>query len=433
MKEELRQITRAKTRYLSTALFAVVGVLLCILGFGSVTVAATYSDSAHGNDSYGVSRSGTECPTDPCPQGDCTHCHDTFDDAVCGNPLMLFAGIFVTIGNQFCTQCHSAVVDYQPITTNYPYSYTFGGYPDPYYGHIKKQITDDHSTPDYCGSRHNMKRIRNYVKDDENGWGFGADPSPCVACHNPHMAQRNYPPAITEGKLNTAVRRPSHYNSTAPADSLWGDDADERMSYYAASVEGEYQAPYYGDTSGTQFEPSGNDSPSDGSDLPDYVTFCLDCHQYEQFDPDNNDRTIKAIDYANERHGAYPSNTCSPTAGVQEGTVRAPYVDSENSNYVLSCLDCHEPHGAKKRQHLIRRMINGQEVELDSKDSFGNCYDSIAVICEKCHEFPEYNNHLDWGGCVSGNCHGSGVSGSYHGAQFGYPHFGPDCEGGPSF
>jgi len=400
---------------------------MCLLSFPHPATAETYADSAHGDTVDGVNRSGTGYSA-----GDCAQCHDTYDDTICGvNDLMLFSDVFVNISNQFCTQCHSAVADYQPITTNYPYSYTFGGYPDPYYGHIKKQITDDHSTPDYCGSRHNMKRIRNYIKNDTNGWGFGDDPSPCVACHNPHTAQKNYPPAITEGKLNTAIRRPSHYDSTDPADSLWGDDADERMNDYAGDfTDGVYQAPYYGDNSGTKYEPSGKASPSDGSDLPDYVTFCLDCHQYEQFDPDNNDRTVKAIDYANERHGAYLSNNSSASCcGIQEGTLTAPYVDFENSNYVLSCLDCHEPHGAKKRKHLIRRIINGQEVALDI-DSCDQHTD-FAEICGKCHEFPQYVDHLKWGGCWDASCHGSGIHGSFHGAKFGYPH--GTVTGEPSF
>jgi len=409
-----------QARFLCATLFTILGFIIIILSsFGEATAYDFHADSAHGNTSYGVNRSSAGYDA-----GDCSHCHDTFAPSICGNPLMLFADAFVTISNQFCTQCHSAVVDYQPITTNYPYSYTFGGYPDPYYGHIKKQITDDHSLPDYCGSRHNMKRIRNYIKDNANNWGFGPDPSPCVACHDPHTAQKNYPAAIVGGRLNTAIRRPSHYNSTDPADSPWGDDADERMSYYAGQfTDGVYQAPYYGDTTGTKYEPSGNASPSDGSDLPDYVSFCLDCHQYEQFDPDNGDRTVKAIHYSQERHGGWPSNTCSGTPIAAEGNVKAPYADFQNSNYVLSCLDCHEPHGAKKRQHLIRRMINGQEVVLDSKDQYGNCYDDFDVICEKCHEFPENNGHLNMGGCLV--CHGD-----WHGGTFPVP---CDCQGEPSF
>jgi hypothetical protein len=344
---------------------------------------------------------------------------------------MLFADIFVNNKKQFCTSCHRGNDAYQAVATNYPYCVTFGGYPGTYYSHIKRQIGYRNSKPVNCGSRHNMTKIRKFVRNDNNGWGFGADPSPCVACHHPHTAQRNHPVSIVEGKLNTAIRRAADYKSTDPGGMLWGDDADERMSHYVSLyTDGVYQAPYYGDTSGTRYEPSGNAGPSDGSDLPDYVTFCLDCHAYEQYDPDR-DRTVKAIDYDQERHGTYPSNTCSPFGGVDEGALRAPYFDFANSNYILSCLDCHEPHGAKKRMHLLRRMINGQRVGLDSKDPYGNCYDDLAVICEKCHAFT--GDHLSWGGCITESCHGSGLDSTFHGGMFGYPNYPPECDGGPSF
>lgn len=433
------QITKSKIQCLSTTILIVVGVLAWALTFGGVATALDigfdyHDDTAHGNTLNGVYRSTAACdkwPGQTCTgtTGSCAHCHDTFDSNICGvNELMLFADVFVTNTNQFCTKCHSANADYQPVTTNYPYSVNFGGYTPTYYGHIKKQIGDDHSTPEYCGSRHNMRGIRNYVKNDTNGWGFGSDPSPCVACHNPHTAQRNYPVAIEGGKLNTAIRRPSDHNSTDPADSLWGDGAEERMSYYASQfTDGVYQAPYYGDTSADYYEPSGNATPSDGSDLPDYVTFCLDCHQYEQSDPDNSDRTVKAIDYSQERHGSYPSNDCT-SAGFGEGFLKPPYVDSPGSNYVLSCLDCHEPHGAKKRKHLLRRMINGQEVALDSKDKWGNCYDDFDVICEKCHYFTY--DHLNWGGCTG--CHGVS-SGDWHGSKFLFGSGTDNCNDHPSF
>jgi len=332
----------------NTAL-VVLGALVWVVSSSHVALAG-YADSAHGNTAYGVNRLGTGYST-----GSCAHCHDTFDSKTCGvNAFLLFADFFVTNSKQFCTRCHSGNKAYQPVATNYPYSMTFGGYPDPYYSHIKRQISYRHSTPEYCGSRHNMTKIRKFVRNDNNGWGFSADPSPCVACHHPHTAKKNHPVAIVGDKLNTAIRRPSDYKSTDPADMLWGDDADERMSHYVSEyTDGVYQAPYYGDTSGTKYEPSGNATPSDGSDLPDYVTFCLDCHEYEQYDPDMG-RNVKAINYSQERHGTYLSNTCTPYGGIEEGTLRAPYSDFAGSNYVLSCLDCHEPHGAKKRMHLLK-------------------------------------------------------------------------------
>jgi hypothetical protein len=143
-------------------------------------------------------------------------------------------------------------------------------------------------------------------------------------------------------------------------------------------ADGEYQAPYYGSFESGLFEPAG-DATSDGSNLPDYVTFCLDCHQYAQYDPERG-KNVKAINYAMERHGGYPSNTCT-NMGFAEGSLKAPYVDVPNSNYVLSCLDCHEPHGTLNRMHLIRRVINGQVIPAN--DTAGGCLESpdFAEIC----------------------------------------------------
>jgi predicted CXXCH cytochrome family protein len=53
--------------------------------------------------------------------------------------------------------------------------------------------------------------------------------------------------------------------------------------------------------------------------------------------------------------------------------LKAPYTD-RNKNYVLSCLDCHEPHGGKQELSLLRRMINGQEICV------------VGSVCLACHE-----------------------------------------------
>lgn len=361
-------------------IFMVVGVLVLVLCCGGVVAAFDFhADSAHGNESYGVNRSGTEYNI-----GDCAHCHDTVDSDICQNPLMLFADVFVSKSNQFCQKCHCADATYQTVT-NYPYCVSFGGR-TPFYGTIKTQFMNDNSQPDVCGSRHNTARIRNIIKDNGYGWGFGPDPSPCSACHNAHLAQRvgnaAYRPPYDPDK--SFITRPSE-RYTNPA-NLWGDDPSERMSAYAAQfTDGEYQAPYYGspgDPVSGPFEPA-NDGTADGSNLPDYVTFCLDCHQYSQYDPDR-ETSVMAIDYSAERHGGTPSNDCSPVPMVSEGTLRPPYSDFPNSNYVLSCLDCHEPHGTHKRLHLIRRMINGEEVLADT----GSCdmQEDWTQICERCHD-----------------------------------------------
>ncbi|MDY6989814.1 MAG: hypothetical protein SWQ30_17360 [Thermodesulfobacteriota bacterium] len=408
---EMAEVTGRMKKHVCKIMLMAVAVLW-IIPYGSVAFGDMYAASAHGNDDpfpgYGVNRVDKEI-------GDCAHCHEVSDASVCGvNDFMLFADVFVNKQDMFCTKCHSANVEYQP-TTNYPYSVTFGGYPTPYYGHILKQTTDDDSTPEYCGSRHNMTRIKNYVKNDTNGWGFGPEPNPCVACHPPHRAQRNHSPVVIDGdgKLNTAIRRPSHYRSTNAQDLLWGDDEGnlERMDEYAASVGGTYQAPYYGDTTSGRYEPDGSTTePAGGwgSNIPNYVALCLDCHQYRQYDPDNGNRSIDPIRYDSERHGELRANDCT-SGQYPEANQRPPYIDPD-ANYVLSCLDCHEPHGTKKRLSLIRRMINGENVLQMTKDGWGNCiFCDWEKICGRCHEL----NHAAAGNCTA--CHHHGGSDGWAG------------------
>jgi hypothetical protein len=388
-------------------------LLLCMFIEGEVLAyrSATYGESAHGDTTHGVNRSGTGYPT-----GSCAHCHDTFDPSICGvEELMLFYESYISKSDMLCFQCHrSGDIGYGQVS-NYPYCVNFGGYPA-YYDSIRKQFTNDNSKPANRGSRRNLARVQFIIKNDKNGWGFDSNPNACFACHPAHAAQRNYPVAIDgEGKLNTAIRRAPHYKSTDPAGLLWGDDANERMSFYADSNGATYQAPYYGDTISGKYEPA-NDTISDGSNLPDYVTFCLDCHQDEQYDPDT-DRTVKAIDWSSERHGLYHANdpNCEPS---YEGTVLPPYVETPMSNYVLSCLDCHEPHGARKRMHLIRRMINGGEVANES----GNAQADWIEICEKCHVVTH--------GADCGTCHGPDETNGFHGGT----HAGAgSCQGEPMF
>jgi hypothetical protein len=377
------QITRSKIHYLPTTILVFVGVLGWVLSCDDVVAAPTYADSAHGNASYGVNRSDV-LPDPDHPDaydiGACAHCHALFDDSTCGQyNFMLFYDDVISISNLFCFTCHSGSSTWQQVT-NYPYCINFGGQASLFYENIWEQFNNSGSMYNECGSRHHLGQIYNSLKSSiGQNWGFSSDPDPCVACHNPHADQRNHPVAIGgEGKLNTAIRRPSHYKSTNPQDLLWGDDTDERMKYSAQNIYGgTYQAPYYGDTAGTKFEPSGNANPSDGSDLPDYVTFCLDCHQYELWDPEREE-SVKAIDWTGARHGAYPANDCVGRYG--EGSLRAPYINSANSNYVLSCLDCHEPHGTDRRRHLLRRFINGEPT--DTAECSGA---DMISICGRCH------------------------------------------------
>ncbi|MBW1859530.1 MAG: hypothetical protein JRI70_05485 [Deltaproteobacteria bacterium] len=422
------RVTSSKVQGFATTTLVLVLMVACIFGLKGLATADMYSDSAHGNPAYGVDRTDLECPPGtPCPQGDCTHCHETFDPSLCGlNNYLLFYDDYIGPIDMFCFQCHRSVdqgYGIVPSGWNQLYCVNFGGrVPVAGYNFLRKHFASAYSKFAECGSRHYLTRIRTIVKNDANGWGFGSDPDPCVACHSPHSAQRNHPVAIMDGKLNTAIRRPSDYSSTAPEHLLWGDDADERMAAYVSSVSGTYMAPYHGSGSGTH-EPAG-DSIFDGSNLPDYVTFCMDCHKDFQYDP-LRDKSVKAIvwDYSHgpqpDRHGAYVANDC--TSWLQdESTTLAPF-DDAGANYVLSCVDCHEPHGTKKRFHLIRRMINGGEVTAVGKDSWGNCETNDWLpICERCHEV----NHPQDACCSC--CH-------YHGAQDDAGGDGTGCKDKPLF
>jgi hypothetical protein len=414
----MMKITRFKIQHLPTTILLVVGVLVWVLSSLGGAGADMYTDSAHGNSDpgYGVNRSGTDYDI-----GDCAHCHETFDNSVCGQyHFMLFYDDLAAY-QTFCTTCHGPSLTWQPII-NYPYAKNFGGASQTWYPDIYTQFADNHSLPSECGSRHHLGQIRTgLLSQVGQDWGFNDDPNPCVACHNPHAGQRNHPVADVSqgGKLNTAIRRPSHYKSTNPEDFLWGDDDNrpsepERMDDYAASVGGYYQAPYYGSFGSGQYEPAG-DSTSDGSNLPNYVTFCMDCHQYTQYDPDRGGAPVKAINWLTDIHGAAPANTVDAAdmeCMTTESSLKAPYNDFPSSNYVLSCLDCHEPHGTYKRLHLLRLVINGEAIGIDTNPNCANPVGSDWFnICEKCHDL----NH----GSEGENCQGChGTSDGFHGTVF---------------
>lgn len=368
-------------------LTATVALLLYAVNPG---FAGPYLDSAHGSSTYGVNRDRTAAVG--YATGNCAHCHEqhgSIGGEVLGpHEYALFYDFVTTRCDLFCYWCHRGMNSEGQAVVNYPYSVNFGGATQ-HYANIREQFCALDSQFANCGSSHDLKAIRDFM---EGKWGFGSSPDPCSGCHNPHLVQRDWEVEIAQGKLKTAISRPSDHNN------LWGDDIDERMSSY-----NNYQAPYYGNgpwsPENGPFEPAGN-TTSDGSNMPDYVTFCLDCHKDPQYDQERG-ATVKAIDWTADRHGEYLANTCNQGIAF-EGTLKAPYVDSANSNYVLSCTDCHEPHGAKRKPHLIRRWINGVLVAEDT----GTC-DEIAdwyATCQTCHNIPV--DHDQWGGC--GVCHGHG-------------------------
>ena len=144
-----------------------------------------------------------------------------------------------------------------------------------------------------------------------------------------------------------------------------------------------YQAPYFGDKTDPDweisYEPSGDDSPSDGSNLPNIITFCLDCHSH-QIPTSGQPDDLVIIDWgaSGDQHGLRHGD-----GGM--GDTLPPYGDNSR-NYVLSCMDCHEPHGSGN-EWLLRTCVNGKDnisIPLTGK---GKWYD----FCTACHVFDPLN------------------------------------------
>jgi len=109
------------------------------------------------------------------------------------------------------------------------------------------------------------------------------------------------------------------------------------MSDYAGALT--YQAPYrYGTDENTdplEYEPDGS-TIADGSNLTGYNTFCLDCHSSALASAILG--TTEIINWDTSFHGKTDSEYEPDT------TDRLPPYNV-TAKYVLSCTDCHEPHG----------------------------------------------------------------------------------------
>ena len=373
------QITELKIRYFWLVIFILAPALLWVLS-SQVVATAGYADSAHGNTSYGANRSGTGYQT-----GDCAHCHDTFDQSICGNTLMLFEANDAG----FCVRCHDNTTD--PATTaivNRSYSYRAGGW--------TADTVDDIDEAFSSTSSHSLSDISTFVNGN---WGYTADSNPCTACHNQHTAQgdpANSPNAAkSAGARGWPVSRSSEHDSTPWG--IWGDDSTEKMSQYTS----DYQAPYRFNST-TDYEPDGS-TTTDGSNLTDYNTFCTDCHNTtDTIYSTALGRDLIQIDWDNEIHGK--GNADDSLCGDD------PYPSGSSAlGKVLSCLDCHEPHGSSNVA-LIRQEVNGDTLTANittmpsqfPPDACNDIFDDeefynkeFTTLCNRCH-----NSDQD----IDGNC-----------------------------
>lgn len=374
----------------------------------SVAYAGPYTASAHGNSTYGVDRTSTT----QYGTGNCAHCHEQHASIGGSEPapssgtspptaskFCLFAPTNPTSQTtNFCFNCHKGVGSLQDGgITNNNYSATFGG-ATPTFTNIK----DAFNPTGTLAGEHDLDDISTEIQAH---WPdtFSADSNPCSGCHNPHLAQKNNNTGASYDPAKAAISRPSDRNN------LWGDVAAERMDYYVGTAT--YRAPFYvgydASAASTKHEPDGVarniSSPEvQGSTTPDYDTFCLDCHQYEMAGRRKIYWEGNPYGYGYQQHGK------DNGTGSTKGDRIAPYtIDGTNTtaadtatNFILSCLDCHEPHGSNTSyasgQSMLRTTVNGKTgITMAIGGRFYN-------FCSACHT----NIHKGADkSCNTVNCH----------------------------
>ena len=369
-------------------------ISLMFLG-SSLAYAGTYLDSAHGNSTYGVDRTSTT----QYAIGNCAHCHEQHAsiDGTQPNPAdatpvpddyLLFDANHTSQTVNFCFDCHRGTIGgYQTGgLVNRSYSYRAGGWTSDTLDDILQAFTYGPPT-NTTSSSHRLDDISTFI----NGkWGYTANSNPCIACHNPHVAQGDPANSANSAKSSTTRGYPVSLPSDHADKYVWdvyGDDTGEKMSDYV------YQAPYRNGVTNT-YEPDGS-TTTDGSNLTDYVTFCTDCHHYSPTPVSTRlgNTNLKDIDWAASVHGGKPS-----WKKTDADERKAPYNAAEK-NYVLACTDCHEPHGSPNYCYLIRKEVNGSTtvVTNDTNTDWG-------TLCARCHKHSHSSDS-----CIGSNCH-------YHGA-----------------
>jgi cytochrome c553 len=254
--------------------------------------------------------------------------------------------------DDFCFQCHS---DYGQQVINQDYSAAFGGAT---IGTGPGSILAAFNQASY----HNLYDIWNFLHDKPAYPWFGDDGNPCSACHNSHLAKRNWDSGRPGFPLLSAIAKPDNHST------LWGE-TELMQSYFS------YEAPF---SFSIGREPAGV-GDANGGKTPDYVAFCTSCHNVDNVIWSTTlSREITKIDWGitglqQDKHGPFVRDGASQ--------FREPYAAAAaiKSNFVLSCLDCHEPHGSDNVM-LLRRRINGEDlgVAVSSTDTMGEA-------CKRCH------------------------------------------------
>ncbi len=344
------------------------GVVFWVCAGVAGAYAGDYGLSAHGDSSYGVLRGGLPAAY---VRGNCAHCHEmhTTLETASEEDFTLFgenynsgagAQSIYAEGNNLCFACHNASGSEQQVL-NYDFSSVFGGAGTTGVTSILgafNQLSD-----------HNLYDIWSFSRSTFSSW-FTDSYNPCDACHNPHLARRNF--ADPDDPADSVISLPSTHGS------LYGDSADnsERMDRYS------YQAPY--STTGV-YEPAGS-AVGTGVGMPDYVGFCTACHNTTMTIPftSTTSSLMDTIAPYNVIQINWTATGDKHGSLARDGdlTGREPFLTAKatNMNFVLSCCDCHEAHGAPNVA-LVRRRVNGTAVSTIATMATANW----ANLCATCH------------------------------------------------
>jgi predicted CXXCH cytochrome family protein len=432
-----------------------------------------YSITGHGKTTGNYTRLSWQSTADtgnPAANRQCSSCHNLTSQHFNNSGKRLKAGYENDNNNSNCKQCHNpgtvATADPQWYTTYADYQSSShgskkcsdchdvhgasGNYPAMTKKNQETLCYDCHKDPS-SGGIENIAVSGSSLADDiqqafglanihDLGTSFSISSKnytlECVSCHNVHIITGKYWDADQD---KSPVTRFS--NNTA----VWGDSSFEKMDYYANP--GKYQKPLV--TANTY----------NSAKLPDYTTFCLDCHS-------NAVDSISAKDWDNDPHGkktaglsgmitgggvtgtgyggpkdcpdwkgcgrafdwgsdrcstSGTNNDCWPVIPRGWGTnafVIGGYDQKERNagiNYVLSCTDCHEAHGSSNYKMLrkaLNRAYDGEDIPLtnDRKVWDDSPADSLG-LCMQCHNpknTREHSYNPGWHNnytCATGPCH----------------------------
>jgi predicted CXXCH cytochrome family protein len=365
----------------------------------------------------------------------CTDCHDVHGMA--GDHAAM------TVANQesLCYQCHTdGVMENDAISNNRP-----GGY------NSADDIEEAFTKPE----KHNLG-----TSFSVNGSNYSLE---CISCHNVHVVSGKYWNA--EEDRSPVTRFPGNSDGF-PATLVWGDNAGEKMDDFAARGSGTggfYYKTAQGYSLGSMglsfdrpaaYRPpkagSGYRSEYEGAVLPDYATFCLDCHSgrvVEEVGAINWGQGIgcgfpepPGPGYGNwvtcsSPHGLSPANMSSyvsdsGTAGfwgssgnpdaifdmnyVTRGRhnghfMRWPYDSADRGagiNFVMACTDCHEAHGSNRGSMIRERFNVNDSGACGTGGSSGeNCSDggNWNSFCNTCHYY--YGGQHAGMSCGNASCH----------------------------